>query len=200
MNAWMPEWMCGPNGLFRSRWGWAPKGGRSDSIMRPQAGTPIDDKDALFKGNNVDICMFGFVLVIICLISALFSCLVASIPRQHMKSAQARRRRNLQDGDKKRPCVCYSASAEKEDILYWKDINLHTSNIYSLVIFVVLTFKIWYFMLNPQQRKLWPESLPKSERQPKPTQPTKQEAPFQTRHDWYTISNMVCDIFLLFWS
>ena len=44
--------------------------------MRPQDGVRIDDRNSVFVGEDIDICMFGFILVIICIVSGLFSCLV----------------------------------------------------------------------------------------------------------------------------
>ena len=107
-------------------------------------GRPSLDADhhkMMFKGEKADLVMFGFVLIMIILVSGLFSCMVHVVSRQSGKlilSNRARRiggqnrgqksaaaKRFLFDGNEKEigdyeeaDCRCYSASAAKEDILY----------------------------------------------------------------------------------
>ena len=82
----------------------------------------IETSEPMFRGEKVDICMFGFIVVIICIVSGLFSCLVNVISKQQRGY---RKRRYLfsevEMEDKirrKHGGQCYSATAAREDILY----------------------------------------------------------------------------------
>ena len=88
---------------------------------------PTEDENTMFRGEKVDICMFGFILVIICIVSGLFSCLVNVISKQAKSSFQNRNRYLLlpssssaADTPDTRSTMCrnYSATAAREDILY----------------------------------------------------------------------------------
>ena len=100
----------------------------------------------MFKGEKADLVIFGFVLIMIILVSGLFSCMVHVVSRQSGKLILIKSRRNANNKQKslankrvllhppkakdedrvdnddddyeEADCRCYSASAAKEDILY----------------------------------------------------------------------------------
>lgn len=83
----------------------------------------IPSSPRMFGNEKMDILLFAFLLIMLILVSGLFSCMVNSIAKQNGKRIGERGKRNSRLGlinqeELAKMCRCYSETATKEDILY----------------------------------------------------------------------------------